>query len=119
MFSFSVENGLYSLIAIIITGKVVDVILTGFKNLVAYYIISDKFEEISIRIMNELFSGVTSLSGRGMYTKNDRQVLVVILQKRSILALKELVKEIDENAIMFSFNVHEAVGLTKISKENS
>lgn len=113
IFTFSIQSALYSLLAIFITGKIIDMVITGFKNYVAYYIISNRYDEISNRIMEELKRGVTCMDGTGMYTKTDRKVIVVILTKLQIVAFKKLVKELDENAFMFSVNVHEALGLNK------
>ena len=36
------------------------------------YIISDKGEEVADRIIKEVERGVTSLYGRGMYTRTDK-----------------------------------------------
>lgn len=49
-----IEIGLYSSIAILISGKMIDIVFEGINFSKTLYIISDKTEEISKRIMDEI-----------------------------------------------------------------
>lgn len=101
---------LYALITIFVCGKVSDVFVDGVKSLRAYYILTDKKDEISTRIINELDKGVTNISCVGMYTHKEKNMLLVILRRSQIMQLKQIVKETDPNSFMFSNLVKEAYG---------
>ena len=101
---------LFALITIFICGKVSDMFVDGVKSLRAYYIITDKKEEMAQVIFNSLHRGVTDIKCQGMYTHNDRDMLLVIVRRVQIMKLKSIVRTIDENAFMFSSIVKEAYG---------
>ena len=109
---------LYALITIFISGKVSDMFVDGIRSLRAYYIVTDKKEELSQAIFNKLNRGVTNLKCEGMFTHNDRDMLLIIVRRAQILALKKIVKKIDPNSFMFSHNVKEAYGNGFIAHAN-
>lgn len=101
---------LYALITIFVCGKVSDIFVDGVKSLRAYYILTDKKDEISTRIINELDKGVTNINCVGMYTHKEKNMLLVILRRSQIIQLKQIIKETDPNSFMFSSLVKEAYG---------
>ena len=110
---------LFALITIFISGKTADIFIDGVRSLRAYYILTDKKEEMATRIMKELDRGVTNIKCEGMYTKKDKDMLFVILRRAQIMKLKKIVKEVDINSFMFSNNVREAYGLGFILHEKA
>ena len=60
--------------------------------------------------MAEMDRGVTGLQGRGMYTGNDRTVLLCVVDRRQIVALKSLVFAIDPTAFMITMDAAEVFG---------
>ena len=73
-------------------------------------IISNKPQVVADRIMKDLGRGVTSLNGRGMYTKQDREVLMVAVTITEISHLKALVSAVDPNAFMIVSPASEVLG---------
>ncbi len=63
-------------------------------------IITDKPDEISPRILQEMRRGVTILPGKGAYTGQERAVLLVALTVTEFLQLKALVAEADPAALI-------------------
>lgn len=111
MISFkSVTIGLYSIVTLVITSKVIDAILEGVNFAKAVFIISDRPEEIAAKILEELDRGVTGLNGKGMYTGNDKRVLYCIMDRGQIPILKNIVKQIDEKAFIILSDVREVLG---------
>ena len=49
-----IEIGLYSVIAILLSGKMIDIVFEGINFSKTLYIISDKTDEISKKIMEEI-----------------------------------------------------------------
>ena len=101
---------LYALITIFICGKVSDMFVDGVRSLRAFYIITEKKEELSKAIFDKVHRGVTNVKCEGMYTHQDRDMLLVVVRRSQIIALKKIVKEIDPDSFMFSDNVKEVYG---------
>lgn len=114
VFRNAAESGIllamYSFIAMFLTAKSVDIMLEGFDYTRTAYIISDQSQAIAKRILNDLNRGVTSLSGRGMFTGKDKEVLLCVLSSKQVPDLKEIVEDVDENAFMFVIEAREVVG---------
>lgn len=106
----SVLLGLYAIVTIYITSKVIDAVLEGINYAKAVYIISDYSDEIAKRILNEVNRGVTGLDGTGMYTHSEKKVLMSVLERSQIPKVKKLVKEIDPNAFIVVSDVREVFG---------
>lgn len=64
------------------------------------YIITDKAQEVSQRILKEMARGVTSLAGTGMFTGSSHSILMCALTLTEIAHLKNLVREEDPNAFV-------------------
>ncbi len=106
----SILIGLYSLVSLFITTKVIDAMVAGVDYSRAVLIISERQDEISKRLMFELDRGVTELKGRGVYSGKDKEVLLCVLARTQIQQLKQIVLEVDKNAFMILAEVHEVLG---------
>jgi len=105
-----VETSLYSTIALFITVKVIDLVLEGFDNPKAFMIITDKPVEISRKIMEDLERGVTLFNAKGMYTMEDRNVLLCVVNRYQFAKVKSLVYDIDKDAFIMVTDVSEVLG---------
>ena len=101
---------LYSFIAMYVTSKSIDVLLEGFDYCRTCTIISSKSDQIASRIIEQLERGVTGLKGRGMYTGTEKNVLLCVLSRRQVPAVKKLVMDIDPDAFVFVQEAREVVG---------
>ncbi len=106
----SVLIGLYSLVSLFITTKVIDAMVEGVDYARAVLIISGKQEEIAEKIIREMDRGVTELKGRGVYSGKDKNVLLCVLSRSEIPHLKEIVHSLDMNAFMILADVREVLG---------
>ena len=110
LFFRQIEIGLYSIIAIYLYGKMVDVIFEGVYFTKLLFIISDKNEEISDSIEKNVKRGVTGLYGKGMYSDKDKLVLICAASRGDIYKIKKLAKEIDEKCFIVVANAREVLG---------
>lgn len=108
--AFGLELAMYALIAVFITTKTIDLVQEGQNYGKATLIISDHAEEIGQSLMERMGRGVTTLDGRGMYTKEDKDVLLVIVSRIEIAQVKEIVREFDDRAFVVIYDVHEVLG---------
>ncbi len=107
---FSVEHTLYALISVFIMGKITDWILARGRTAKCAMIISDCSDEIARDILNNLERGVTSVSGTGMYSGNDKKILVCICNNKDIVEIKDIVQHYDPRAFFIISDVTEAMG---------
>ncbi|MDN5344637.1 MAG: hypothetical protein PWQ18_748 [Clostridia bacterium] len=108
--AFNVELALYALLALILTSRAIDAIQEGGGYAKAALIISDHTEEIARQVMAQLDRGATGLAGRGLYTRQEREILLVVVQRSEVSRLKSLVAEIDPGAFVIVSNTHEVLG---------
>lgn len=104
------SEALYALICIFVSGKAVDMVMLGLSSNKACFVISDAWERVSQRLMNEMERGVTQLTAKGAYTGKDRPVVLCVLPPQEVSRLKEIVRQEDEKAFMFITEAHEALG---------
>ena len=96
------ETGIYSAIALYIIVKMIDTITSGFDYAKAFFIITEK---------KDISRGATILDAKGGYTNQDKNVmLVVVNHKKQEVALKKMVKELDEKSFIIVTDVYEVLG---------
>ena len=110
LLTFGVENTLYAIIAVYVMGRIVDLILSQGKRARTAYIISDKSETIAEAIMTRLDRGVTGLSGRGMFTGEDKCVLMCVCSNRELVDVKDIVRDLDPRAFIILGEASEVRG---------
>lgn len=108
---FGPELALFSIVTIFVSTKLIDVIQEGLVNYgKSFFIISEKAAEIADAIMNDLDRGVTALHGKGMYTKQDKDVLFCVVARRQVVYVKHKILAIDPKAFITIGDVREVVG---------
>lgn len=105
-----IDVALYSIVAVFVMTKVLDVITEGVEYTKAMFIISNKPEEIAEYILKEVGRGATGLQGRGMYTGENKEVLLCIVHRREIPKLKKKIKEIDNRSFTIITTATETIG---------
>lgn len=73
-------------------------------------IITDRAEGVSNRILTDLKRGVTAMQGKGMYTGNDRSVLICALTITEVHNLKSAVAKEDPQAFVIVSPAQEILG---------
>ena len=111
IFFREVEIGLYSAIAIFLDGVMIDIIFEGINFSKLVFIVSDKNDEIVGVLHSELRCGVTEFYGRGTFLKRDMFVLMSVVNRSEIPALRECVYSVDERAFLVVANAREVYGL--------
>ncbi len=101
---------LYSWVTIFITGKIVDMMIEGIASEKAVYIISDKYEEIRNKIINEMGRGGTYLQGQGMYNGVEKKIIYTVIDRKELILLQRYVHEIDPNAFLTVVETKETLG---------
>jgi hypothetical protein len=74
------------------------------------FIITERGEEVAEHLLHGLKSGVTALKGKGMYTGEERDVLLCAVRPAEIKHLKTLVHQVDPDAFVVVSSAQEIVG---------
>ena len=106
-----IEVGLYSTIAIYLMGKIIDIVFEGIYFTKLIIIVSDKNEEIAKKIGEDVKRGTTGLLGKGMYTKEEKLVLMCAVSRGDVSKVKNIAKKIDSKSFIVITNSREVVGL--------
>lgn len=83
------------------------------------FIITEKAEPVSNRILTDLKRGVTAMQGKGMYTGKDRSILMCALTITEVHNLKTVVAKEDPQAVIIVSNAQEifGAGFTPLEEE--
>ena len=124
-FTEKIITVVYGLILITICSTVLDLYLSGSKQSVQVFILSHKYEEIADLITRDLHRGVTAIEGKGWYTQNEIQVLMVITRKTDLNLLLKMIKGVDPDAFLSVSSVtgvygkgFETIKLARSQKKN-
>jgi len=92
-------------------GKMIDILFEGIYFTKLLLIISDKNEKIAKEIGDKIKRGTTGLFGKGMYTSEDKLVLMCAASRGDISKIKMIVRKIDPDSFIIITNSREVVGL--------
>lgn len=109
-FIVGIDNAMYSLVALFVAARVIDVVVEGVSNSKAMFIISTDPQAIADKIHTELERGTTLLKGIGGYTGQDKEVLYVVVSREEIARIQEMCREIDPTAFLVVNDVHDVLG---------
>ena len=99
-FSDKLAVVVYGLIQVTVSGYAIDLYLSGSKQSVQAFIFTKKVEEMADAIAFDMKRGVTVLPAKGWYSKEDKQVLMVVTRKTDLNLLLRYVKSIDPDAFL-------------------
>ena len=60
--------------------------------------------------MNRLDRGVTALRGNGMYSGQEKQILMCVVSRREAVFMVKYIKELDERAFVIVADAREVLG---------
>lgn len=105
-----IDSALYAAMSLVISTIVFDLVLYGADEAKLVYIITDKKDEITNRILSELDIGVTHLNGTGAYTDKPKQVILCAMQKRLLPLVQDIATEEDPLAFLIVTSANEIYG---------
>lgn len=106
----NVDVALYAGIVIAINSLLLDVVLYGRDGAKLVFIISDKHENITKRILEELDIGVTYISGSGAYSGKEKNIIMCVMKKQISPRAEAIVREEDPLAFMIVTSATEIFG---------
>ena len=99
-FSEKLAVVVYGLIQVTVSGYAIDLYLSGSKQSVQAFIFTKKVSEMADAIAFDMKRGVTVLPAKGWYSKEEKEVLMVVTRKADLNLLLRYVKSIDPDAFL-------------------
>lgn len=90
----------YGLIQVTVSGYAVDLYLSGSKQSVQAFIFTKKVNEMADAIAFDMKRGVTVIPAKGWYSKEEKQIVMVVTRKADLNLLLRYVKTIDPDAFL-------------------
>lgn len=105
-----INLGLYSIIALFISTKVIDVIFDGIYNTKVATIITKKGDQIVESVLSELGRGATITNSIGAHSGEENTTITCVITRNQIASLKQIIRDNDNRAMMYITNANEAIG---------
>jgi uncharacterized membrane-anchored protein YitT (DUF2179 family) len=109
-FVFSVEQGLYALIGLFVTSRTIDLVQVGLNSSKNLMIITDHVEPIREALLNQVDRGVTVWQAEGGYTKEERRMIMCVVNQNEFSRTSQIIKLIDPKAFIVVMNASEVIG---------
>lgn len=107
---FGLKLAVLTLIAMYIGANITDKVVAGFNHRKSVTIISDNGDRIAAAIIKEVGRGVTILHGEGAFTRNNKQIVFVVVSLTQIAKIKIVVETQDPCAFMIVQDAAEVMG---------
>ena len=101
---------LVTVMSLYIGTKVMEFVIEGLNTKKAMTIISSCPNEVAKAIDQQVGRGLTILNGHGYYTREEKDVLYVVISKTQVSRAKRIIKNIDENAFLVIHDVRDVYG---------
>ena len=105
-----VKIGLFAMLGLFAKVFIVDDILDSINMCKAFTIITTKPDLIDEYILNDLHHSATSYRATGVYSGEDRQVIITVCRRTEAIRLRRKVKEIDPHSFIIITKTSEIMG---------
>jgi len=106
----NLESVFYAAAMLFLCYRVVDAMLYGVNNGKMFYIFSERAEEIAKAVIEQISRGATIIKGKGVFTGEEREMLMCVVHRSEVAPLRRLVKEYDPNSFMVIAEAQEVFG---------
>ena len=90
----------YGLEEVVVFSMMIDTVVGGKRSSYQLMVFSEKYAAIADHIIHNMDRGVTLLKAQGWYTKEDRNVLYILINQKELPSLTKVIKETDPRAFM-------------------
>lgn len=101
------ENALYTMVALYVTTSVIDMIHTRHEKVTAM-IITHKADALQKAIHQKMVRGITIVPAKGAYSKEDKDMLYLVITRYELYDLEKIINEVDPQAFT---NIVQTVGI--------
>ncbi|MDR7071982.1 uncharacterized membrane-anchored protein YitT (DUF2179 family) [Fictibacillus barbaricus] len=94
---FGWEKALYTLVALYVSSRVIDTVHTRHEKLTAM-IVTKKGKELQEAIHGQMVRGITIIPAKGAFSKQEKEMLIIVITRYELYDLEQVLKEVDPNA---------------------
>ncbi len=91
---------IYGVLMMIASSLTIDLWLVGRQSTAKMLIFSEKYAEIGDYIVNEMGRGLTAIKTIGWYTKQEHELLLLLIRRSEVSQVTSKIKELDPNAFV-------------------
>ncbi len=106
----NIDVALYAGVVVVINSVLLDVVLYGRDGAKLMFIISDKYDAITKRLLEDLDIGATHISGSGAYSGKSKNVIMCVIKKQLSPKAEEIVREEDPASFLIVTSATEIFG---------
>ena len=106
---YSLAAVLYTLVALYVSARVLELVVTGLNRRKAVFIISSHWREISQEILRDGQRGATLLTGRDASTDLTKEIIYTVVSLTGLGELKRLILRIDPDAFVVVSDTQEVI----------
>ena len=100
IFFSDTEQIMYGILALMMYTVILNKVMLMGQSQIQLFIISDSYDEIRQRMLEELDAGVTMLHIETGYGKENKKGVLCVIPNRKLYSVKEMIHEIDEKAFI-------------------
>ena len=101
----------YSLIAIFVSSRVLAYVINGAKDDKLLFIVShENHGELADFILKDLDRSATYIKSRGLYSKEDKDMLFLVVSNKEVTKVKLKIKEVDPKAFVVVTDAYDTFG---------
>lgn len=98
---------LYGFLVLYLISFMIDRVVLGISQSKAFYIVTDRQEEVREFLLSITDGGVTLINAKGGYSNNKETLLLGVVPTRQYFIVKEGLKQIDENMFFLACDAYE------------
>ena len=110
IFVFGFTKFMYAVMVLYIMTAMTDRVILGVGKSKAFYIVTDKTQEVKKYIIDTLGHSVTVFDATGGYSKETQKVVFCVIPTREYFKLKEGINKIDEESFFIVTDAYEVYG---------
>ncbi|MCE1187871.1 MAG: YitT family protein [Ignavibacteria bacterium] len=95
-----VEKIVYGFVSMAICTYSIDLIIEGSKQSLQVFIFTDKHEEMAKELSENIGRGITMIDGKGWYTQERKEVLLMVIKKQELHDTLRIVKHVDHSSFI-------------------
>ena len=102
---------LYSLICIFVTSRVIDYVIDGASYDKLLFIIGNTHSEpLRQYIINDMERGGTYIKASGMYSKDEKEMIFLVVSRREVAQVQRKIREIDPTIFLVVTDAYDTYG---------
>lgn len=109
-FVFGFNRLMYAIVVLYLVSFATDRVLLGISLSKAFYIITEKNQEVKNFVMKEMHHGITEFKAIGGYEEKQKKVLMCVIPTKDYFKLKEGIHAIDEDAFFVVTDAYQVFG---------